>query len=78
MNKQNTTKGKSALGKGMGALLGSSASTSSVAPKATENKPSASGAMLVPISMVQGNKEQPWVCSKGETPQPKATKAVKL
>tara|TARA_B100001971_G_scaffold213155_1_gene245626 strand:+ start:225140 stop:226039 length:900 start_codon:yes stop_codon:yes gene_type:complete len=59
MNKQNTTKGKSALGKGMGALLGSSASTSSAASKATENKPSASGAMLVPISMVQGNKEQP-------------------
>lgn len=59
MNKQNTTKGKSALGKGMGALLGSSIKADSTIEKKNETKTASSGAMLVPISMVQANKDQP-------------------
>ena len=51
-----TNKSKTALGKGMGALLGASATTESKEIKSNLNN---SGVILAPISKVHGNKDQP-------------------
>lgn len=52
---------KSQLGKGLGALLGGGASLNQEAPKVTETKPKLenNGPLLVDISLLKANKDQP-------------------
>jgi ParB family chromosome partitioning protein len=51
-----SNKSKTALGKGMGALLGANLAENNETTKSTLNN---SGVILAPISKVQGNKDQP-------------------